>query len=280
VRDTTLPEWAVDQRKRAVGTASTPVLEAAGLTCGYGATTVLREINLTLRRGEMVALLGRNGCGKSTLIRCLGGVLAPLAGAVTIDGTLVARYERRALARRLAVVAQELHVPFPFSVREVVELGRAPHSRFLAPSSLKDRRAVDLAIHTCDLTDLTDSTFQQLSGGEQQRVALAMALAQDPDVLLMDEPTVHLDLAHQGSALALVRRLCAERGLTVLAAMHDINLSALYFDRITVLGGGSVVASGTPEEVITAPLIESTFGTAVSITKHPTLGVPQVLLIP
>jgi iron complex transport system ATP-binding protein len=257
-----------------------PVLEAAGLRCGYGATTVLREINLTLWRGEMVALLGRNGSGKSTLIRCLGGALAPLSGAVSIDGTPVARYHRRALARRLSVVAQELHVPFPFSVREVVELGRAPHARFLAPSSTEDRRAVDLALHTCDLTDLADSTYQQLSGGEQQRVALAMALAQEPEILLLDEPTVHLDLAHQGSLLALVRRLCARRGLTVLAAMHDINLSALYFDRLTVLGGGSVVASGTPEEVITASLIEATFGTPVSITKHPTLGVPQVLLMP
>ncbi|MDB5059187.1 MAG: transporter [Chloroflexi bacterium] len=256
------------------------MLVATGLHCGYGTTIVLREIDLALRRGEMVALLGRNGCGKSTLIRCLGGALAPSAGSVTIDGTQVARHDRRALARRLAVVAQELRGPFAFSVREVVELGRAPHARFLAPSSAEDRRAVDLALHTCDLTDFADRTFQELSGGEQQRVALAMALAQEPEILLLDEPTVHLDLAHQVSLLALVRRLCAERGLAVLAAMHDINLSALYFDRITILGGGSMVASGTPGDVVTAPLIEGTFGTRVTISEHPTAGVPQVLLIP
>jgi iron complex transport system ATP-binding protein len=261
-------------------TGHIPVLEASGLACGYGTTVVLHNVDLKTHRGEMVALLGRNGSGKSTLIRCLGGALSPFAGTVAVDGKAIAGYDRRVLARRLAVVAQELRVPFAFPVREVVELGRAPHARFLTPPSARDRRAVDMALDDCDLTLLSAHVFQHLSGGEQQRVALAMALAQEPEILLLDEPTVHLDLAHQVAFLTLIRRLCVERGVAVLAAMHDVNLTALFFDSVAVLGGGTVAALGTPGEVITAPLIETTFGTTVSISPHPRSGVPQVVLMP
>jgi iron complex transport system ATP-binding protein len=262
------------------GGSGEPVLEARGLACGYGSKPVLRDITLQLVRGEMVALLGRNGSGKSTLLRCLAGALAPIAGTVRIDGELRHRGDRKALARRLAVVAQELSVPFAFSAREVVELGRAPYARFLAPPGAEDTRAVDRAIVECDLEAVQGRIFQRLSGGEQQRVALAMALAQEPDILLLDEPTVHLDLAHQVSLLALARRLCAERGLTVLAAMHDINLSALSCDRLAIIGDGSLIAVGTPGEVVTAPLIERVFGTRVALVCHPANGLPQVLLLP
>jgi iron complex transport system ATP-binding protein len=228
----------------------------------------------------MVALLGRNGCGKSTLLRCLAGIVPATTGTVTLGGNPVASHNRRALAKRLAVVAQELLVPFAFSVREVVELGRTPYARFLALPSIDDHRAVQAALKACDLDGLANSTFQQLSGGEQQRVALAMALAQEPEVLLLDEPTMHLDLAHQISLLALVRRLCAERGMAVLAAMHDINLSALFFDHVLVLDGGTMVASGDPRDVITAPLVAQVFGSRVAVFPHPILGVPQIVLLP
>jgi iron complex transport system ATP-binding protein len=264
-------------RRQALGAA---VLGARELSCGYGDKVILAGIHLELRPGEMIALLGRNGCGKSTLLRCLAGALPPLAGTVTLDGAPIAAHNRRALARRLAVVAQELHVPFAFSVREVVELGRAPYARFLAPSTAADERAVQAALHACDLDALADRTFQQLSGGEQQRVALAMALAQEPHILLLDEPTMHLDLAHQMSLLSLVRRFCADRGLAVLAAMHDINLSALYFDRVVVLGDGTMAAAGTPDEVVSASLVEQAFGTRVAVHHHPISGVPQILLLP
>jgi iron complex transport system ATP-binding protein len=276
---TPVTETAVEPATR-LGDRGASVLEARGLSCGYGDQIVLADVDIQLIRGETVAVLGRNGSGKSTLLRALAGALPPLAGCVIIGGVRVSDHDRRALARRLAVVSQALQVPFAFSVREVVELGRAPYARFLAPSSAKDERAVRTALDLCDLDTLEDRTFQHLSGGEQQRVALAMALAQEPEILLLDEPTMHLDLAHQMSFLALVRRLSAERGLAVMAAMHDINLSALYFDRLLVLGEGALAASGTPAEVVSAALVEHAFGTRVAVHPHPTAAVPQIVLLP
>lgn len=261
-----------------IGTAA--ALAADKIACGYGARTVLSAVSLRLAPGEMVALLGRNGCGKSTLLRCLSGVLAPSAGTVTLDGVPLTRAPRRDVARTLAVVPQELRVPFAFSVREVVELGRAPYARFLQPPGESDRRAVDDALAAADLLELADRTFQQLSGGEQQRTAVAMALAQEPRVLLLDEPTVHLDIAHQIGILALMRGLCVERGLAVLAAMHDINLACLYFDRLLILGEGALLASGTPDAIVAPALIERAFGTRVAVGRHPYLDVPQVSLWP
>lgn len=259
---------------------SSPILAAECLVCGYGDHIVLCGVNLRLAAGEMVALLGRNGCGKSTLLRCLGGALPALGGEIVLGGVPLRLLPRRAAARAMAVVPQEMRVPFAFTVREVVELGRAPYARFLAPPDAADRRAVAEALAAADLAGLADRTFQQLSGGEQQRVALAVALAQEPAVLLLDEPTVHLDLAHQMALLDLARRHCAGRGLAVLAAMHDINLAALYFDRLLVLGEGGVLAAGVPQAVITEPLIERAFGTRVLVRPHPAIGVPQISLLP
>jgi iron complex transport system ATP-binding protein len=258
----------------------TGALAAHGLSCGYDGQAVLRGIDLAVASGEMVALLGRNGCGKSTLIRCLGGVLTPLEGSVSLLGTPLDSLSRRDVARTLAVVPQELSVPFAFSVREVVELGRAPYARFLQSPGLADRHAVDDALAVTDLAALADRPYQQISGGEQQRVALAMALAQEARVLLLDEPTVHLDIAHQVALLAVLRRLCRERGLAVLAAMHDINLSCLYFDRSAVLGEGALLAAGPPAAVVTPDLVERAFGTRVVVAPHPALNVPQVSLLP
>ncbi|HWE60364.1 MAG TPA: heme ABC transporter ATP-binding protein [Chloroflexota bacterium] len=258
----------------------TPVLAAERLACGYGSQPVLQGIDLRLAPGEMVALLGRNGSGKSTLLRCLGGALPPLAGQVWLQGVPLSRLSRRETARLMAVVPQEMRVPFAFSVREVVDLGRAPHAHFLQPPTPRDRQVVDRALAATDLTHLADRSFQQVSGGEQQRVALAMALAQEPRLLLLDEPTVHLDVAHQIALLRMVRRLCREQGLSVLAAMHDINLTALYFDRLLVMGEGRLLAGGDAAEVITPALIERAFGTRVVVTRHPALDVPQVSLLP
>jgi iron complex transport system ATP-binding protein len=256
------------------------VLEARGLTCGYGALPVLTAVDLCLSRGETIALLGRNGSGKSTLIRTLAGVLPALSGSVTVDGLPIKQHDRRALSRRLAVVPQKMDVPFAFSVREIVELGRAPHARFLGLPNEADARAVESALNACDLQALSAHPFQQISGGEQQRVALAMALAQEPEILLLDEPTVHLDLSHQVSLLDLVRRLRTSRGLGVIAAMHDVNLSALYFDRILLLGEGAPLAMGTPLEVLTAAAIERAFSTRVEVFPHPRTGTPQIVLVP
>ena len=272
--------WALGPQGEGRGSASIPALEATNLACGYGARAVLRGVDIGVGQGEMVALLGRNGCGKSTLIRCLAGVLAPLDGAVSLLGAPLAGRSRRETARTLAVVPQELSVPFAFSVREVVDLGRAPYARFLQQPDAEDRRAVEDALAATDLAALAGRIYQTLSGGEQQRTALAMALAQRPRALLLDEPTVHLDIAHQLALLGVLRRLCREEGLAVLAAMHDINLSCLYFDRMAVLGEGTLLASGSPAAVVTPALVERAFGTPVVVTSHPTLDTPQVSLLP
>ena len=257
-----------------------PALAAHALACGYGAENVLADVSLSVAAGEMVALLGRNGSGKSTLLRCLAGVLAPRAGRVELCGRPLAATPRRAVARLLAVVPQELHVPFAFTVREVADLGRAPYARFMGGPDARDRAAVERALAVTDLLELAERPFQQISGGEQQRAAVAMALAQQARVLLLDEPTVHLDIAHQMALLALVRELCRERGLAVLAAMHDINLACLYFDRLVVLGEGTLLAAGALDSIVTADLIERAFGTRVAVSRHPRLPVPQVSLLP
>jgi len=257
-----------------------PLLEAQGLSCGYGDRVVLRNVDLALTPGQMMALIGRNGSGKSTLLRCLAGALAPLAGEVILAGAPLARMERRSRARMMAVVPQELHVPFPFSVREVVELGRAPYAGFLALPSQEDRLAVESALRATSLTEIAERPFQQLSGGEHQRVALAMALAQQPRVLLLDEPTTHLDIAHQMGFLALVGRLCAEQGIAILAAIHDINLAALYFDRLAILADGALLASGSPWDVITEDLVARAFGARVIVERHPARNVPRISLLP
>ena len=275
-----LPSAATEATMSAAAPPLSPMLEAVNVSCGYGSNAVLEAINLQVAPGEMVALLGRNGSGKSTLLRCLAGALQPLTGEIRLSGELLSLQGRRAVARLLAVVPQELHVPFTLHVRELVDLGRAPHARFLQPATSEDRAAVDRALAAADLIPLADRTYQQISGGEQQRTALAMALAQEPRILLLDEPTVHLDIAHQLVLLDSVRRLCAQQGLAVLAAIHDINLAALYFDRLLMLGNGRLLATGTAEEVLTTPLIERAFGIPVVVGSHPTLHVPQVSLLP
>jgi iron complex transport system ATP-binding protein len=256
------------------------LLEARDLACGYGAEAIVRGINLEIHAGELVALLGRNGSGKSTLLRCLGGALTPLAGTVILLGRPVAARARRETARLLAVVPQDLHIPFALRVREVVDLGRAPHARFLQPPTYHDRQAVDRALAAVDLIQFADLDYQQISGGEQQRTVLAMALAQEPRVLLLDEPTVHLDLAHQVGLLSAVRRLAVDQHLAVLAAMHDINLAALYFDRLLVLGDGRLLAAGTAHDVLTPALIARAVDLHVAVGPHPVLGIPQISLLP
>jgi iron complex transport system ATP-binding protein len=224
---------------------------------------VLRSIDLTLPRGDLVALVGNNGSGKTTLLRLLSGVLKPDAGQVRFDGRPLPDWRRIDLAQRVAVLPQQLDLPVGFRVAELVEMGRAPHARRLFASSEADERAVERALADADALDLADRFADELSGGERQRVLVAMALAQEPDLLLMDEPTLHLDLAHQVALLSAIRRLRLQRGLTVLAVLHDLNLAAAFAPRIVVLDRGVVAADGAPEEVLTRPLVHEVFGVAV-----------------
>ena len=248
--------------------AAPPLAAARGLFAGYplpgGATReVLRGVDLALGRGEVVALLGTNGSGKTTLLRVFAGILRPERGEVTLDGRGLAEWRRDALARRIAVLPQHLELPAGFRVAELVAMGRAPHARRLFASTEDDERAIARALADADAVDIAERQAEELSGGERQRLLVAMALAQEPDLLLLDEPTLHLDLSHQIALLATIRRLRDQRGLAVLAVLHDLNLAAAFAPRVAVLDGGRVVADGSPGEVLSPELVRRVFGVRV-----------------
>jgi iron complex transport system ATP-binding protein len=224
---------------------------------------VLRSVDLTLARGDLVALVGTNGSGKTTLLRLLTGVLNPDAGVVRFEGRPLADWRRLDVARRVAVLPQQLDLPVGFRVAELVAMGRAPHARRLFASTEADERAVARALADAGALELADRFAEELSGGERQRLLVAMALAQEPDLLLLDEPTLHLDLAHQVALLAAIRRLRDQRGLTVLAVLHDLNLAAAFAPRVAILDEGRVVADGSPAEVLTPDLVRRVFGVEV-----------------
>lgn len=247
---------------------------------GYGSTPVLRDVDLTVRQGEVVALIGPNGAGKSTVLRVASGVLHPSRGRVWLEGDELRTLTSRAVARRVAVVPQTSVNPAGMSVRELVGLGRTPHLALLLGPRAHDRAAVHEALSVTATLEFADRFVDELSGGEHQRVLLARALAQEPRLLLLDEPTANLDLFHQVAMLEVVRRLAGETGLSVLAAVHDLQLAALYCDRVVLLAEGAVVSDGTPETVLTEPLLLHTFGQPVALAPHPTHGVPLVALVP
>jgi iron complex transport system ATP-binding protein len=232
---------------------------------GRDPLSVLRGVDLAIQAGEMVALLGANGCGKTTLLRLVSGSLRSQQGTVDVAGRPAANWTRDALARRVAVLPQQLDLPDGFRAAELVEMGRAPHARRLFGSTTDDERAIQRALTDADALDLADRLPHELSGGERQRVLVAMALAQEPDLLLLDEPTLHMDLAHQVALLRAMWRLRAERGLTVLAVLHDLNLAAAFAPRVVVLHEGRVVADGEPANVLTPELVARAFGVRVQV---------------
>ena len=250
------------------------------VSAGYGSTPVLRDLDLTVRRGEVVALIGPNGAGKSTMLRVASGVLRPSGGQVSLESDDLRALMPREVARRVAVVPQTSVYPAGMSARELVGLGRTPHLALLLGPRAQDRAAVNQALDVTGTLALADRLVDELSGGERQRVLLARALAQEPRLLLLDEPTANLDLFHQVAMLEVVRGLAGETGLSVLAAVHDLQLAALYCDRVLLVADGSVIEDGAPEAVLTEPLLLRTFGQPVALAPHPTHGVPLVALVP
>ncbi len=251
-------------------------LAVEGLTGGYGASPVLDNLSLHVPHGTMAALLAPNGAGKSTLLNLISGVLPLRAGRIEFAGQDLGRLPARTRARCVATVPQALSVPSAFSVRECVSLGRTPYLTAWGGEHETDREQVAWAMSLAQVTDLADRRVGEISGGERQRVALALALAQEPSLLLLDEATANLDLHHQVEVLSLVRRLSRERTLTVLAAIHDPNLAGLFFDQLHLLAGGRIVAGGTPEEVLCSPILESVFELRLTSLRHPVLGTPLV----
>ncbi len=240
------------------------------------ATPALRDVNLDVASGESLALIGPNGSGKSTLLKVTSGVLRPRMGSVRLDDTPLTELAARRIARRLAMVAQERPMGFDFTVREVVAMGRIPHSRRFAPASAEDRRAIEHALDLADVRGLADRSIRAVSGGERQRVFLGMALAQEPDALLLDEPTTHLDLHHQIQFMSIVRER-ARMGITVLVAIHDLTLAAQTADRIALMSEGRIVVTGAPREVLTAPNVQRVFDVEAVVGEHPEMGTTYVL---
>jgi iron complex transport system ATP-binding protein len=253
------------------------VICASQVSFDYDGQPVLMGISLEIRARERVAILGPNGVGKTTLLKLLGGALSANKGSILLDGRDVHTVPRQELARKIAVVPQDLAIPFAFTAREIVELGRTPHLGLLRGFRSGDRRAVERAMHLTDTIDLSDRIMNELSGGERQRVIIAMALAQEPEILLLDEPTHLLDITRQAEIMDLVAELNRDRGLTVVAAIHDLNLAGRYFNRLVILRRGAVLAEGAPEAVLRAEIVEAAYGGPVEIVPTGN-GRPPVVL--
>jgi iron complex transport system ATP-binding protein len=241
-----------------------PAIETRDLSFAYHDRAVLRGVQLSVEQGQMLGILGPNGSGKTTLMKILSAVLHG-RGGVSLNGRRIETYGRRELSRLLAVVPQESRVSFPYTVAELIMMGRASYH---SPFALEGKKDLDVARASMELTgclELSHRYLHELSGGEKQRVMIARALAQEPEILLLDEPSAFLDLKHQVQIFELLRRLNRERGLTIVAALHDINLAALFFPRLMMLRDGRVHRDGPPRDVLTENTIEEVYGIRVRI---------------
>lgn len=248
-----------------------------GVEAGYDGRPILRDINLHVRPGEVLAIVGPNGVGKSTLIKAAAGTLKPRKGAVQIGGDDLADLRAAERARRVSVVGQALNLPPAFSALDVVMMGRTPYLGWFEREGVRDREIALQAMERTETAALAERPISELSGGERQRVLIARALAQNAPIMLMDEPTAHLDLRHQDAQLKLVRRLVEEDGLAVLIALHDLNLVARFADRVALLSAGTIHVEGLPEQVLTPEHLAAVYGIEIHVMKHPIHGKPLVL---
>ena len=235
-------------------------LETKGLSYTYVGYPVLDDINLEVKEGEILGILGPNGCGKTTLLKNLNKNLSPKSGHILLDGDDLEEISKKDIARKVAVVPQTNEVHFSFTVRDIVSMGRMPFQGLMDGMSHSDEELVDRALERVGLSDYADRHINVMSGGERQRVIIARALAQTPQILLMDEPTLHLDINTQFDVLDLVRDLSKKDGLTVVVVSHDLGMVARYCDRVLLIKDHRILALGTPEEVLTPENMESVFG--------------------
>lgn len=253
------------------------MIQAKNLTVAYHGRPVLKNITFGMQKGEILALVGPNGSGKSTLIRALSGILPVSSGTIRLSGRLMSGFGPAERARQIAVVPQGIQLPPAFTALETVLFGRTPYLNFLGQLSADDERIARDSLERVDALALAERRVGELSGGEQQRVLLARALAQCTPILLLDEPTSHLDLQHQMTLMELVYKLARECELTVLVALHDLNLAARYAERIALLENGELRFIGTPAEILTEETLSRVYGWPVQVVKHPFNGTPLVL---
>lgn len=245
-----------------------PLLQADRLSAGYEAGFLLREISFCVQAGELWGLIGPNGSGKTTLLRALSGFLPLCHGQVLLQGRPIAVFHERQRARMLAVVPQSLDIPVPLSVWELVSQGRFPHISGWAPFSQKDKAAIDHALETMDLSPLAHRRLDELSSGERQRAVVAMSLAQEPRILLLDEPTAHMDVQHADALLRRIRQIAQERKLAVVASLHDFNLALAYCDHALLLANGHSVAVGRAAEVLQRENLECVYGLPIEMLRR------------
>jgi len=241
---------------------------------------VLDGISATFERNRIYGIIGPNGVGKSTLLHILSGSDAPSSGSVALDGMPLTDIPGKPLARKLAVLQQGGLPPVGFTVREVVAMGRFPHQNWLGGEAEDPESIIAGAIDAMGLTELQSRKLHQLSGGERQRVALAKLMAQQPEILLLDEPTTYLDIGYQIELLDTVKAWQKRKELLVIAVLHDLNLASLYCDKLIALHKGRIAAEGAPEEVLQPAIIETLYGAKTTLVKHPATGVPQLILQP
>lgn len=256
-------------------------LEARGVTGGYGSKDVVRDVSLAVTSGEFVGLIGPNGCGKSTLLRLLSGVLRPRLGSVWLQGRVLTEFASRDIARRVAFVPQQEQAAFEFTVQDVVLMGRFPHRQGRRGPTHEDYTIVERALEELDITHLKARSIMELSGGEHRRVLLARGLAQQTPLLLLDEPTAHLDITHQVELLERTRALTqdANKAVGALAALHDLNQAAEFCDRLILMHEGQILAQGTAEETLLPDYLRTAYGGEAQVGRNPITGRPMIFAL-
>jgi iron complex transport system ATP-binding protein len=256
------------------------VIDAKNLSHSYGNLPVLKNLSLSIQKGDFFIIIGPNGSGKTTLMKVISGIEKYGKGRLEILGRSIKKYNRKTLAQAVALVPQMVPVDFPFSVTELVLMGRSPHLGVLGLEQEQDLKIARQAMAFTGVEDLAHRKVDQLSGGERQRVFIARAICQEPQIMLLDEPTASLDLAHQVRVMDLMERLKKERGITVVMVSHDVNLAAMYGDRLLLLKEGRIVSMGLPEEVLTYETLEEAYGCSLLVDKSPLGEFQRVTLVP
>ncbi|MFF1686883.1 MULTISPECIES: ABC transporter ATP-binding protein [unclassified Streptomyces] len=252
-------------------------LSTSALTLAYEDRTVVHDLDLAVPDGRVTVIVGPNACGKSTTLRALGRLLKPKSGSVLLDGEALTKLPTKQIAQQIGLLPQTPVAPEAITVADLVARGRQPHQRWWQQWSDADERAVTEAMERTDVAALAERSVDELSGGQRQRVWIAMALAQETELLLLDEPTTYLDIAHQVEVLDLVRQLNHDKGRTVVLVLHDLNQAARYADHLVAMKSGRIVAEGPPAEVVTADLVREVFGLDCVVVPDPVTGSPLIV---
>lgn len=255
-------------------------IDIKNLSYSYGNGPVLKDTSFSIQKGDFFIIIGPNGSGKTTLMKTISGIIKPQKGRLEILGQSIGSYTRKVLAKTIAFVPQMVSVDFPFTVNELVLMGRSPHLGLLGLEGEKDIKIAEHAMAFTGVEHLARRRLDQLSGGERQRVFIARAICQDSEIILLDEPTASLDLAHQVRVMDLMERLKKEKSITVIMVSHDVNLAAMYGNRLLLINKGKIVSMGRPEEVLTFKALEETYGCRLLVDKSPVGKFPRITLVP